>query len=74
MSLIMRSSEGNTRKIEKNMNWMQIDEILWQLISKWNGKNYESFVESISKKFDWSISNTEKYCDMHFKMRKKLNK
>lgn len=67
----MSGSKGRSRKIDKNMNWLQIDTILWEMISKWNGKDKKKLLESISKKFDWSDKQTSKACEMHFTMREK---
>lgn len=70
----MNGSKRSSRKIVKDMNWLQIDEILWEAISGWNGKDKEKLLESISKKFNWSNKQTEYACDMHFRMREKLKK
>lgn len=67
----MSGSKGRSRKIDKNMNWLQIDTILWEMVSKWNGKDKKKLLESISKKFDWSDKQTSKACEMHFRMREK---
>ena len=56
------------------MNWLQIDEILWEVISSWNGKDKEKLLETISKKFNWSIRQAETACDYHFNMRDRLKK
>lgn len=56
------------------MNWLQIDEILWEVISSWNGKDKEKLLETISKKFNWSSRQTETACDYHFNMRDRLKK
>jgi len=53
------------------MNWLQIDAILWTMVSKWNGKDKKKLLESISKKFDWTEKQTSKACEMHFRMREK---
>lgn len=70
----MSGSKGSSRKIVKDMNWLQIDEILWQTISKWNGKDKEKLLESISKKFNWTDKQTASATDMHFRMYDKVKK
>ena len=70
----MNGSKRSSRKIVKDMNWLQIDEILWEVISGWNGKDKEKLLESISKKFNWSSRQTETACDYHFNMRDRLKK
>ena len=56
------------RKASKEMNWMQIDEILWDMISQWDGmeKSKEKLLKDVSKIFDWTDKQTEKACEMHF--------
>jgi hypothetical protein len=55
----MNGSKRSSRKIVKDMNWLQIDEILWEVISGWNGKDKEKLLESISKKFNWSSTGKQ---------------
>jgi hypothetical protein len=68
----MSGSKGSSRRIAKDMNWIQIDAILWQTISKWNGKDKEKLLESISKRFNWSDKQTLAACEMHFRMYHKV--
>lgn len=70
----MNGSKRSSRKIAKDMNWLEIDAILWEMISKWNGKDREKLLESISKKFSWTQKQTESACDMHFRMYDKVKK
>ena len=70
----MSGSKEKLKRIAKEMNWLEIDAILWSTISKWNGKNKEKLLESISKKFNWSEKQTKTACDMHFRMYDKVKK
>ena len=58
------------------MNWIEIDKILWEAISKWDGAadTRIKMLSRISKKFNWTDKQTEFACANHFNMRIKLQK
>jgi len=58
------------------MNWIEIDKILWEAISKWDGAadTRIKMLSRISKKFNWTDKQTEFACANHFNMRLKLQK
>ena len=58
------------------MNWIEIDKILWEAISKWDGAadSRIKMLSRISKKFNWTDKQTEFACANHFNMRIKLQK
>ena len=58
------------------MNWIEIDKILWEAISKWDGAadTRIKMLSRISKKFNWTDKQTEFACANHFNMRVKLQK
>lgn len=60
-------------KISKEMNWLQIDKILWDMISQWDGKNKEALLEHVSKAFNWTEKQSKSACEMHFIMYNKKN-
>lgn len=70
----MSGSKGKSRRIAKDMNWLEIDAILWEMISKWNGKNKQKLLDSISAKFNWSEKQTQYATDLHFRMYDKVKK
>ena len=67
----MSGSKGNSRRHE--LNWIQIDRILWNMISVWNGSDSskKDIIKTAMKQFNWSEKLTEKYCEMHFNVYKK---
>ena len=66
----MNILRGNSRKNVKEMNWIDIDKILWEKISKWNGKepSKKKILSEVSKFFNWSDKQTNLACARHFNM------
>ena len=64
----MSGSKRNTKR--PDMNWMQIDEILWNMISVWNGSDSskEAIIKTAMKQFGWTEKQTQTACDMHFNL------
>ena len=63
-----KNSSKKPVKITEHMHWGQIDAILWDMISQWDGKkkSKEKILSNVSKLFKWSDKQTEKACEMHF--------
>lgn len=59
--------------VEK-MNWLQIDAILWDMISQWDGtqSDKKDILENIRTKFKWSEKQTTTASDMHFNLYNKI--
>ena len=57
-----------------NLNWIEIDKIIWNMISVWNGSDSskEDIIKTIMKKFSWTESQTKKACEMHFNVYNRL--
>ena len=72
----MSGLKENSRKKVNEMNWIQIDEILWDMISKWNGKKKtkDKLIKDISVKFNWTDKQTMFACNLHFNMYDKVKK
>ena len=68
----MSGSKRNTKR--PDMNWMQIDKILWNMISVWNGSDSskEDIIKTAMKQFGWTEKQAEKACEMHFNVYNKL--
>lgn len=64
----MSGSKGNSRK--PDMNWLQIDAILWNTIRAWNGSESgkQDILKAVCKKFNWTEKQAISACAMHFNM------
>ena len=62
----MSGSRRNSKRLE--MNWLQIDKILWNMISVWNGSDSsrQDIIKTAMKQFDWTEKQAEEACEMHF--------
>ena len=71
----MSISRENSKKNVKEMNWIDIDRILWEKISKWNGKepSKKKILSEVSKFFNWSDKQTNLACVTHFNVYNKKN-
>ena len=57
------------------MNWLEIDKIIWNMISAWNGSDTskKDLLKAIAKKFNWTEKQTIIACQRHFNMYNKKN-
>lgn len=57
-----------------NLNWIEIDKIIWNIVQTWNGKEAQkkSIIQTVMKRFRWTESQTKKACEMHFNMYNRL--
>lgn len=68
----MSGSKGSLKKLD--MNWVQIDQIIWNIVQTWNGSESgkQTILKTVSNQFNWTESQTNKACELHFNMYNKL--
>lgn len=56
-------------RTQPQMDWTQIDRLIWNLVSTWDGLSKdkkESIVSGVKEQFMWTRSQAETACQMHF--------
>lgn len=68
----MSGSKNNSKG--PDMNWIQIDAIIWSMVKAWNGSDSgkEEILTAITKKFRWNEKQAKIACESHFNMYNKL--
>ena len=64
----MSGSKRSSKRLD--MNWLQIDQIIWNIVQAWDGSESgkQDILKTVSKKFNWTEKQTQTACDMHFNL------
>lgn len=64
----MSGSKRSTKRLE--MNWLEIDKILWNTVQVWDGSESgkQDILKIVSKKFGWTEKQSSDACNMHFNL------
>ena len=54
------------------MNWIEIDKILHNLYTAWNGENRDDYYRMVERQFKWDRKQAITATDLIFKQRQKL--